>query len=303
MKRLPPALQKGDCVAIVASARKTTAAEMEPASEILKNWGLIVKHAPHLFSAHHQFGGTDEERTADMQWALDDDNIKAVFMARGGYGILRIIDHINFEKFKAKPKWIAGYSDVTILHNQLLNLGIASVHGTMCFQFTKDAEATESLRKILFGEELSYETEPFELNRYGKASGELVGGNLSLLYALSGTPTDHDPSGKILFIEDLDEQLYHIDRMILQLKRSGKLKQLKGLIVGGMSDMKDNKVPFGKTAEEIIFDAVREYEYPVCFQFPAGHIPNNHAFCVGRDVEMTVAENGAKVNYTNRISH
>lgn len=284
-------------MAIVASARKTTAAEMEPARQILAEWGLQVIYAPNLFSEHHQFGGTDEQRSSDFQWAIDSDEIKAVFLARGGYGILRIIDRIDFSKFKEQPKWVVGYSDATILHNQLLNLGVASVHGTMCFQFTRDFESTESLRKLLFGEPLDYETPAFELNKPGTARGEIVGGNLSLLYALSGTPTDHDPSGKILFIEDLDEQLYHIDRMILQLKRSGKLKNLKGLIVGGMSEMKDNKVPFGQTAEEIIYSAVKDYTYPVCFHFPAGHIPNNHAFCVGRDVEMNVNENGATIRY------
>lgn len=297
MKRIPPVLKKGDTVAIVASARKISKEEIEPAVEILKAWGLNVLFSPHLFASHHQFGGTDEQRISDFQWAIDESEIKAVFMARGGYGILRIIDYIDFSGFKNAPKWIIGYSDVTILHNHLLNEGVASIHGTMAFQFTRDAESTESLRKILFGEKIEYETEPYFMNRNGKAKGELVGGNLSLLYALSGSVSDHDPSGKILFIEDLDEQLYHIDRMILQLKRSGKLKNLKGLIVGGMSEMKDNNVPFGRTAEEIISDAVKEYSYPVCFNFPAGHIPRNLAFYIGKDVELKVDENGGRLCY------
>jgi len=298
LKQLPVPLTKGDTVAIVAPARKTSQDEMGPAAEILKNWGLKVVFSEGLFSAHHQFAGSDEQRTKDLQWALDAENIKAVFMARGGYGTLRIIDNLDFKNFSKKPKWIVGYSDTTILQCHLINSGIASVHGTMPFQFHRNEEATESLRKILFGEKMEYETEASKLNRAGEAIGELVGGNLSLLYAVSGSETDIDPTGKILFIEDLDEQLYHIDRMMLQMRRAGKLSKLKGLIVGGMSEMKDNKVPFGKTAEEIVFDAVKEYSYPVCFHFPAGHIERNLAFIIGSDVKMKVDDNGSKINYT-----
>ncbi len=297
MKKVPAPLKKGDTVAIIAPARSTTIGEMEPAVEILKDWGLKTIFGPNLFSVENQFAGNDEQRAADLQWALDNQEIKAVIMARGGYGTLRLIDKINFKNFCDQPKWIVGYSDTTILQSHLYNLGIASVHGTMAFQFIKDAEATESLRKILFGEKMSYETPANSLNKLGEAKAELVGGNLSLIYALSGTKSELDTSGKIVFIEDLDEQLYHIDRMMLQLKRSGKLKNLKGLIVGGMTDMKDNKVPFGKSAEEIIADAVKEYDYPVCYNFPAGHITRNLAFYIGKDIDLTVTERGATINY------
>jgi muramoyltetrapeptide carboxypeptidase len=297
LKKIPASLKKGDTVAIIASARSTKPEEMEPAIEILKNWGLNPVMGPNIFSVHHQFAGSDEERAADLQWALDKPEIKAVILARGGYGTVRLIDRVHFNKFIEDPKWIVGYSDATILQSHLFNLGIASVHGTMAFQMNRDEEATESLRKVLFGEKVEYETEVSPLNRKGKAKGEIAGGNLSLIYALSGTASDIHTKDKILFIEDLDEQLYHIDRMMHQLKRSGKLKELKGLIVGGMTEMKDNKVPFGKTAEEIIAEAVSEYNYPVCFNFSAGHIKRNLAFYIGKEAELDVNEKGGVLKY------
>jgi muramoyltetrapeptide carboxypeptidase len=297
LKKLPPFLKTGDTVAIGATARKVNKEDIEAAASVIRNWGLQVVFSPNLFKSDNQFAGNDIERAAGLQWALDSQDVKAVFIACGGYGTIRIVDKINFKKFSKDPKWIAGYSDTTVLNSHLLNLGIVSIHGTMPFQFHKNYEATESLRKLLFGEKLHYEAEQHSLNRKGIAKGELVGGNLSLLYALSGSESDISTIGKVLFIEDLDEYLYHIDRMMLQLKRSGKLHKLKGLIVGGMSDMKDNKVPFGKTAEEIIWDAVKEYNYPVCFNFPAGHIERNLAFYNGKRIELKVGQNGAFVKY------
>jgi muramoyltetrapeptide carboxypeptidase len=294
----PPFLKRGDTVAIAATARKVNKEDIESAARIIKSWGLNIVFSPNLFKAENQFAGSDKDRAKGLQWALDDEKVKAVLIACGGYGTIRIIDQIDLKKFKKKPKWIAGYSDTTVLNSHLYSQGIASIHGTMPFQFHRDEESHESLRKLLFGEELNYETEHFPLNRKGKAKGELVGGNLSLLYALSGSYSDLDTNGKILFLEDLDEYLYHIDRMMLQLKRSGKLSRLKGLIIGGMSDMKDNKVPFGKTVEEIIFDAVKEYKYPVCFNFPAGHVIRNLAFYVGKQIEMNVDSKGASIKYT-----
>jgi muramoyltetrapeptide carboxypeptidase len=296
--KTPPYLKKGDVVAIAATARKISKAELEPSVQNLKSWGLKVVFAPNLFKEQDQFAGKDSERARGLQWALDSDDIKAVFIARGGYGTIRVIDAINFKDFLKKPKWIIGYSDTTVLQSHLSALGVASIHGTMPFQFTQNEEATESLRKLLFGEKLEYETDSYKLNRSGEAKGELVGGNLSILYALSGSDSDISTKNKILFIEDLDEYLYHIDRMMMQLKRSGKLKHLKGLIVGGMSDMKDNKIPFGKTAEEIILDAVKEYKYPVCFNFPAGHIPRNLALYIGKKIHLKVSKKGAILTYT-----
>lgn len=290
MSIIPSYLQKGDTVAIVATARKISLEELQPAIDIITAWGLKVVLSKNIFCVDNQFAGTDEERAADMQWASDDNNIKAVICARGGYGTVRVIDKLDFTKFVRHPKWIVGYSDITVLHQHVnQNYSIASLHATMPINFTVNEDATESLRKALFGEELSYTIPAHALNRNGEASGELIGGNLSLTYALCGSKSDIDTKGKILFIEDLDEYLYHIDRMMMNLKRSGKLQDLAGLIVGGMSDMKDNTVPFGKTAEEIILDAVKEYNYPVCFNFPAGHIDRNLALVMGKKVDLKIS--------------
>jgi muramoyltetrapeptide carboxypeptidase len=215
--------------------------------------------------------------------------VKAVLIARGGYGTMRIIDAMDFSSFKKNPKWVIGYSDVTVLHQHInQNFGIQSLHATMAFSFSKNEEATESIRKAIFGEELNYTIPTAKHNRKGECEAELVGGNLSLIYALNGSKSDIDTRGKILFIEDLDEYLYHIDRMMISLKRSGKLDGLKGLVIGGMSDMRDNAIPFGKTAEEIVAEAVAEYEFPVCFKFPAGHIDRNLALYMGRNARLTV---------------
>ena len=284
----PSYLKKGDKIAIVASARKISREEIKPAIDIFKNWGLEVVLSKNLFKSDNQFSGTDDERTEDLQTILDDVSIKAIISARGGYGTIRIIDKIDLAKFKQHPKWIVGYSDITVLHSHIHNLGIETIHATMPINFTKNAAATESLRSALFGEQLKYELENHPLNKKGICEGELTGGNLSLIYALTGSVSDINTQGKILFIEDLDEYLYHIDRMMVNLKRSGKLSHLAGLIIGGMTDMKDNAIPFGKTAEEIILDAVKEYDYPVCFNFPAGHIDKNMALYFGKKVKLKV---------------
>lgn len=286
----PPYFKKGDTIGIIACARKISREEISPAVEILKSWGLEVIQSKNLFNADHQFSGTDAERTKDLQTMLDDASVKAVISARGGYGTMRIIDKINFEKFKKNPKWIVGYSDITVLHSHIHTLGFETLHATMPINFTKNEDALESLRKALFGENINYEIEPHPLNRKGIAVGELIGGNLSLLYALTGSISDIDTTGKILFIEDLDEYLYHIDRMMMNLKRSRKLSRLAGLVVGGMTDMKDNIIPFGKTAEEIILDSVKEYNYPVCFNFPAGHVDKNVALYLGRKAKLEITE-------------
>ncbi len=290
---IPPFLKQGDTVLLIATARARSKETVEPAITILEGWGLKVVPGPHVFKVHHQFAGTDKQRASDLQWAINHPSARAVIFTGGGYGTMRVIDAVNFKFLKKIPKWFVGYSDATAVHSRLHKLGVASVHGTMAFQFTKNAEATESLRHLLFGMPQEYVCEKHRLNRPGDASAPVVGGNLSLLYALSGSVDDIDTRGKILFIEDLDEQLYHIDRMMLQLKRSGKLSHLKGMIVGGMSDMKDNAVPYGKNAEEIIFDAVKEYAYPVCFNFPAGHIERNLALYLGAKAQLAVTKKGA----------
>lgn len=298
----PHYLQQGDTVGIIAPARKISIQEIQPAVAIFKKWGLKVVLSENLFKENHQFAGTDEERTADLQKMLDDTSIKAIFCARGGYGTLRIIDKINFTLFQKNPKWLIGFSDITVLHAHIhAQCGIETIHAAMPINFKcltstlfKEGEektsAIETLRKTLFGEKINYQISAHPLNRKGTAEGILVGGNLSLLYALQGSISALDTKNKILFIEDLDEYLYHIDRIMLSLKRAEKLKHLAGLIVGGMSEMKDNSIPFGKTAEEIIRETVNEFDYPVCFGFPAGHIEDNRAIILGRKIKLTVTD-------------
>ena len=285
----PPYLKPNDKIAIVATARKISAEELSFAIETLKSWGLQPVLGKNIFAVENQFAGSDKQRTDDLQEAINDESIKAILIARGGYGTVRIVDDIDFSKLKTNPKWVIGYSDVTVLHSHIhTHIGIPALHATMPINFSKNAEAVETLRKCLFGETISYQFEAKALNKTGEANGVLVGGNLSLLYALSGTASDMDTKGKILFLEDLDEYLYHIDRMMLNLKRSGKLTNLKALVIGGFTDMKDNTVPFGKTAEQIILDAVKEYNYPVCFNFPAGHIDRNLALYFGKEINLKV---------------
>jgi muramoyltetrapeptide carboxypeptidase len=289
--KTPPYLQKGDTIGIAAPARKISKEELQPALDCLQQWGLKIRLGKNLFGSCDQFSGTDAERAADMQDLLGDPQVKAILCARGGYGTLRIIDHLDFSEFLKNPKWIVGYSDVTVLHSHLHGLGIETLHATMPIKFKADQESVESLRKALFGETLAYSWESNRAGRYGTASGLLVGGNLSLLTALNGSSSDLDMRGKILFLEDLDEYLYHIDRMMLNLKRSGKLKDLAGMLVGGMTAMKDNAVPFGKEVEEIIRDAVKEYSYPLAFDFPAGHADRNLALFLGREIKLAVGRN------------
>jgi muramoyltetrapeptide carboxypeptidase len=284
----PPYLKKGDKIGIAATARKVSMDELEPAITAFKNWGLEVVLGKNLFQSQDQFAGTDQERAEDLQIMLDDPSINAIIGARGGYGTLRIIDQLDFDLFRKDPKWIIGFSDLTVLHSHIHNLNIETLHAKMLINFTKDGTSSQTLKMALFGELKQHEIPTHTLNRKGTAQGQLIGGNLSLLYALTGSVSDLDTRGKILFIEDLDEYLYHIDRMMMNLKRSGKLNALAGLVVGGMSDMKDNKIPFGKNAEEIILDAVREFDYPVCFQFPAGHVDTNLALYLGRTTQLEV---------------
>ena len=291
MRISSPFLKKGDKVILVSTARKVVFEDLLPAIGILKEWGLDVAFAPKIFHIHHQFAGTDEERISDLQYAIDSDEYKAVICVRGGYGTVRIIDQIDFSGFKQSPKWITGFSDVTVLHNHLQKIGICSIHSSMPLLFAKaEVETLATMRKALFGEELHHTAETHHFNRAGEASGEVVGGNLSILVSMVGTPSDINTSGCILFIEDLDEYLYHIDRMMMQLKRAGKLNSLAGLVVGHMSDMHDNAVPFGKSAYEIIRDAVAEYDYPVIFGFPVGHENDNLAMVCGQEASLKVTD-------------
>jgi len=304
----PPYLKKGDAVAIVSPARKISPQDLQSALDKLKTWGLEVIVGKNCYNSFNQFAGTDTERVTDLQEMLDDTDIKAVFCARGGYGTVRIIDQLDFSAFKLSPKWIVGFSDATVLHSHIhTNFSIESLHAVMSISFPKSGQtnnALETLRKALFGEVLSYTVEVAGTygengiqNRLGTAEASLIGGNLSLLYALIASPSDIDTDGKILFLEDLDEYLYHVDRMIINLKRTGKLKNLMGLIIGGMTEMKDNTIPFGKTAEEIIWDAVKEYKYPVCFGFPAGHLEDNRALIMGRRVKLKISREKVELGF------
>lgn len=292
---IPPFLQKGDTIAIVATARKNNDDNLKPAISWLKKWGLEVVIGNTIGLRHHQLAGTDEQRAADFQKQLDNPNIKAIWCVRGGYGTVRMIDLLDFTKFKQHPKWIIGFSDVTVLHSHLNTLGFASIHGIMPVSSKASEEAKETLRKALFGEPLSY-TLPYDtMNRFGVAKGELVGGNLSILYSLLGSESAIDCSDKILFIEDLDEYLYHMDRMMMNLKRNGCLESLKGIIVGGMTKMRDNEVPWGKNALEIIEEVTKKYNIPIIYNFPAGHITDNRALIIGKQVTMDVNSLESKV--------
>lgn len=294
-------LHSGDGVALVAPARKISENEVSCAVGVLEKAGLRAFFAPHLFGSCGQFSGTDEERAADFQWAIGHLEVKAVWCVRGGYGGMRIVDRIDFRPLLRTPKWICGYSDTTVFHACLQQMGLESLHCTMPVNVTPETAESISVRTMLqalMEGSLDYRIPSHPMNRCGNAEGVLCGGNLSLLYALQASPTDLDTAGKILFIEDLDEYLYHIDRMMLSLKRSGKLSGLAGLVVGNLSDMHDNRIPFGRTAEEIVWEHVAEYGYPVCFGFPAGHADpcDNRALVFGRPVRLSVQGGGSTLH-------
>ena len=294
----PPYLQKGDTVAILATARKHIVKSMQPTIDLLESWGLHVVIGKSIGLEENQLAGSDEDRAADLQEQLDNPNIKAIWCARGGYGTVRVVDLIDFTQFKKHPKWLVGFSDVTVLHNHLNTMGYKSIHGIMPISLAKASpEAIESLRLSLFGQPLKYSIDPHPMNRFGKASGELVGGNLSILYSLLGSPSAIDCKDKILYIEDLDEYLYHIDRMMMNLKRNGCLESLKGIIVGSMTEMKDNDIPWGKNALEIVQDVTKKYTIPIIFNFPAGHIHDNRALILGNNVTIEVTENCSTVTF------
>lgn len=288
----PDLLKLTNKVGIISTARKISPKEVEPAINRLKQWGLEPILGKHLFSEHNQFAGTTDERATDLQEMLDNPEIKAILCARGGYGTVQIIDKIDFTKFMEHPKWVVGYSDVTVLHNHIQsNCEIQSIHATMPINFPKiarDNNATETLYNALFYGDNEYRVKEHPLNKKGKAQGQLVGGNLSILNSLLGSPSDINTIGKVLFIEDLDEYLYHIDRMMMNMKRNGKFDHIRALLVGCMSDMNDNDIPFGKTAEEIIIDVLGDVNFPILFNVPAGHIDDNRALIIGSDTIVEV---------------
>jgi muramoyltetrapeptide carboxypeptidase len=299
---IPPFLKKGDTIGITATARKISKEELESAVKTIELKGYKVQFATHLFAVENQFAGSDDQRQNDLQSLIDDKNVKAILIARGGYGTMRIIDEINFKALRENPKWIIGYSDVTVLHSALHLQNIASLHATMPINFSKNEEATNSLFNVIAGEKTSYiynydTSLNKNLFKQGKAIAPIIGGNLSLLYAMQGSKTAIETKGKILFLEDLDEYVYHIDRMILSLKRAGKFDDLAGLIVGGMTDMKDNLVPFGQSAEEIISSHLKDKNYPICFDFPCGHIDRNLSLPMGLTARLDITEQQVLLSY------
>ncbi|MCO6161855.1 LD-carboxypeptidase [Flavobacterium sp. NRK F7] len=296
--KLPPYLKKGDTVAIVCTARKFMPEEAKPAIELLESWGLKAKLGRTIGLDSCQLGGTDVERAADLQQMMDDDNVKAIWCARGGYGTVRIIDLLDFTKFSKKPKWVMGFSDVTVLHSHLNTLGIATLHSIMPFTVPNAPEKVkQTLKDALFGTNLNYRLPSKSYDVKGKAEGELVGGNISILYSLLGSSSSISTQGKILFIEDLDEYLYHVDRMMYNLKRNGYFEKAKGIIVGSMRDMHDNEIPFGQNEVQIITAIAKEYNIPIAFEFCAGHQKDNRTLVLGSQVSFEVNDKEIRLQF------
>jgi len=292
----PGYLKVGSVVGITCPSGYVSAERVVYAARVLEHWGFVVKMGATVGTDHNYFSGTDEARLADLQAMMDDPKIDAIIMGRGGYGMSRIIDDLDLTAFTKKPKWVCGFSDITVLHSHLeARLGMASLHSPMCGAFKPETENEAYLKTFyaaLTGETIHYHAPASAYNRVGQEEGVLTGGNLSLLVHLIGSESEVETAEKILFIEDIGEHLYKIDRMMLTLKRAGKLDNLKGLILGGFTDMEDTERPFGQTLEEIIADKVREYHYPVCFNFPTGHQDINHTLMLGGMHKLIVTANG-----------
>ncbi|HYO21047.1 MAG TPA: LD-carboxypeptidase [Flavisolibacter sp.] len=299
--KIPPYLKKGDTIGIVAPAGFMAIEKMQACIETLDHWGynVVMGATTHSNSANY-FSGTDEERLNDLQQMMDDKKVAAILCARGGYGMSRISDELSFKRFRKYPKWIIGYSDITVLHSHLhSNYNIASLHAPMAAAFN-DGQAENdyisSIKKALEGEPANYEAAPHEFNQNGSAEGELIGGNLSLLIHLIGTDSDIKTKNKILFLEDIGEYLYSIDRMFVHLKRAGKLDKLAGLVIGKFTDTKDTERPFGKSVYEIIHDHLKQFDYPICYDFPVSHEKENYALKVGIEYQLNVASEKVQLN-------
>ena len=296
---IPSFLRAGDNIRIVSPSGCIHPDFIDGATKLLSSWGLKVTEGKYARTAYGRFAGTKDERAADLQQALDDPNIKAILCSRGGYGLAQIIDKIDFTSFAKSPKWLIGFSDITILHNAIARFGIASVHGVMTKYITELPEESDqimSFKNLLFGTPSNFSIKPEAENRPGRAVGKLIGGNLSVMMGMRSTPFDLDFHNNILFIEDVGEKPYQIDRMMQSLKLSGVLKQISGLVVGQFSEYDDDPLMMQSVAE-IILAAVSEYDYPVCFNFPAGHVDYNLSFILGEQVELVVEADGARLNY------
>ena len=292
----PPFLKQGSVIGITCPSGYVSEDRVAYAVKVLERWGFSVKQGKTIGSEHFYFSGTDQERLADLQDMLDDPDVDAILMGRGGYGLSRIIDGLDFTKFLRNPKWVCGFSDITVLHNHLqARYLIPSLHSPMCGAFKPETENQDYLKTLyaaLTGESIYYHSAPSKFNRSGQAEAVLTGGNLSLLTHLIGSASEVDTEEKMLFIEDIGEHYYKIDRMLLTLKRAGKLDHLKGIILGGFAEMEDTERPFGQTIEEIIWDKVKEYDYPVCFNFPCGHQDINNTLTLGVPHRLLVTEMG-----------
>ncbi|WP_303316445.1 LD-carboxypeptidase [Flavivirga abyssicola] len=301
----PPYLKAGDTVAIVAPSGvlKNRTKEVQQAKALLKSWGLHATVGKHVFSQANHFAGTDDERCEDFQNALDDPKISAIWCARGGYGTVRILDKLDYTKFKQNPKWLIGYSDITALHNQVHNVGVESIHAMMCTSLQDDLgvikETLSTFKDAVFGKSLNYTLEGSKYNKTGNASAPIVGGNLTMLHTMLGSDTSIDTSGKILFIEEIGEYKYHIDRMLQSLKRAGYFKNCKGVIVGDMTKLRKNTTLWGSSIEQLILDALSDYDFPIAFNMPAGHEKDNRAIILGRTIKLTVGKNQSTVVFQN----
>jgi muramoyltetrapeptide carboxypeptidase len=296
--RKPPPLAKGDKVGLVSTARKISRKELRPAIAQLEQWGLEVLTGKNLFKSQNQFAGSPKQRQHDFEAFAEDPSVKAIFCVRGGYGTVQLIDSLNLYKLIETPKWVVGYSDITVLHNKLSLMGIESLHATMPINFASNSPASlESLKQALFGEALTLSAPSHPFNRFGAVTGEITGGNLSMIYSQCGSETALQTQQKILFFEDLDEYLYHIDRMLFNLKRNGYFNEVAAVLVGSLTDMNDNKVPFGATAEEITQKHLKHFNFPVAFGFPAGHLDDNRALIFGREAKLRISATGTTLTF------
>lgn len=299
----PPYLKVGDTVAIVAPSGilNNRQAEVQRAVKLLESWGLHALVGKHVFSKDNHFAGTDAQRCEDFQNAMDNPSVSAIWCARGGYGTVRILDKLNYTKLKKDPKWLIGYSDITALHNDFHNEGFETIHAMMCTSLTADErgldETIVTFKKALFGDPLSYTLKGSNYNKIGSVNAPIVGGNLTMLHTMLGSKSSLDTSGKILFIEEIGEYKYHVDRMLQSMKRAGYFDNCAGVLVGDMTKMRKNTTAWGSSVEQLILDALSDYDFPIAFNIPAGHEDDNRAMILGQNVELVVGKDQSTLQF------